>query len=212
MVSYKNINKLTININLYLFYIIFTIIFVLNSKIDYMKYITHKPTLRDIRIWIALSVLIIFPFLIGNYLEPNSPILIVTIFLIVGFFIFNLIIRKSLSFTNYFTSKYNLLTSKIRSEKTFDISKELMFEKIIEVIKDSKFKLIEADKDRFEILAITPISFTSWGENLYISFETRGNETIMKFCSSTLFQFYSWGKNEKNLTDLLNEIENSLTI
>jgi len=87
-----------------------------------------------------------------------------------------------------------------------------MFEKIIEVIKDSKFKLIEADKDRFELLAITPISFTSWGENLYISFETRGNETIMKFCSSTLFQIYSWGKNEKNFTDLLNEIESSLTI
>ena len=167
---------------------------------------------KDIRIWIVLSVLIIFPFLIGYYLESDSPILIVTIFLIVGFFIFNLVIRKSLSFTDYFTSKYNLLTSKVRSEKSFDISKELMFEKIIEVLKDSKFKLIEADKDRFELLAITPISFKSWGENLYISFETRGNETIMKFCSSTLFQIYSWGKNEKNFEDLLNEIESSLTI
>lgn len=201
-----------IKINYYLFYIVFTVIFVLNSKIGYMKYITHKPRLKDIRIWIVLSVLIIFPFLIGYYLESDSPILIVTIFLIVAFFIFNLVIRKSLSFTDYFTSKYNLLTSKVRSEKSFDISKELMFEKIIEVLKDSKFKLIEADKDRFELLAITPISFKSWGENLYISFETRGNETIMKFCSSTLFQIYSWGKNEKNFEDLLNEIESSLTI
>jgi hypothetical protein len=177
-----------------------------------MKYITHKPTLKDIKIWIAIFILISLPFLIGYNLEPENPILIITIFLIIGFFIFNLIIRTSLSFTNYFTNQYNLLTSKIHSEKAFDISKELMFEKIIEVINDSKFKLVEADKDRYEILAITGISFKSWGENLYISFEKRGDETIMKFCSATLFQIHSWGKNEKNFTDLLNEIENSLTI
>ena len=177
-----------------------------------MKYITHKPTLKDIRIWIALSVLIGLPILIGNYLEPENPVFMVTIFLIVGFFIFNFVIRKSLSFKNYFTNKYNFLTSKVRSEKAYDISEELMFEKIIEVINDSNFKLVETDKDRFELLAITPISFISWGENLYISFETRGNKTIMKFCSATLFQIYSWGENEKNFTDLLNEIESSLTI
>ncbi len=177
-----------------------------------MKYITNKPTLKDIKIWIAIFILISLSFLIGNNLEPENPILIITIFLIIGFFIFNLLIRKSLSFKKYFTNQYKLLTSKVRSEKAFDISKELMFEKIIEVINDSKFKLVEADKDRFEILAITGISFKSWGENLYISFETRGNETIMKFCSATLFQIYSWGKNEKNFTDLLNEIESSLTI
>jgi len=87
-----------------------------------------------------------------------------------------------------------------------------MFEKIIEVINDSKFKLVEVDKDGFKLLAFTPLSFKSWGEHLYISFETKGNETVMKFCSATLFQIYSWGKNEKNFTDLLNEIESSLII
>lgn len=177
-----------------------------------MKYITQNPRLKNLKIWITLLILIVLPFLIGNYLKPDNPVLMVTLLLIGVFFIFNLVIRKSLSFKNYFTHQNNLLTSKVHSEKIFDISKELMFDKIIEVIKDSKFKLVETDKDRFEILAIAPISFKSWGENLYISFETRGDETIMKFCSATLFQIYSWGKNENNCTDLLNEIENSLTI
>lgn len=177
-----------------------------------MKYTTRNPRLKNLKIWITLLILIVLPFLIGNYLKPDSPILVVTLLLIGGFFIFNLVIRKSLSFKNYFTHQYNFLTSKVRSEKTFDISKELMFDKIIEVINDSKFKLVEADKERFEILAIAPISFKSWGENLYISFETRGDETKMKFCSTTLLQIYSWGKNEKNCNDLLNEIESSLTI
>jgi len=146
------------------------------------------------------------------YLKPNNPIMMAFLFLIVGFFIFNLIIRKSLSFKSYFTSRYNLFTTKVRSEKSYDIPKELMFEKIIEVINQSDFKLVETDENKFEILAISKITFKSWGENLYINFETKGNETIMKFCSSTLFQMYSWGKNEKNNDDLLNEIESSLIV
>lgn len=146
------------------------------------------------------------------YLKPNNPIMMTFLFLTVGFFIFNLIIRKSLSFKSYFTSRYNLFTTKVRSEKSYDIPKELMFEKIIEVINHSDFKLVETDENKFEILAISKITFKSWGENLYINIETKGNETIMKFCSSTLFQMYSWGKNEKNYDDLLNEIESSLIV
>ena len=138
--------------------------------------------------------------------------LLTTFFLIVGFFIFNFAIRKSLSSKNYFTNNYNLFTSTVRYEKSFDLSKELMFEKIIEVLNNSDFKLVETSKSKFEILAISKITFKSWGENLYISFETSGNETTMKFCSVTIFQIYSWGKNEKNYTDLLNEIENSIII
>ncbi|MFT6355238.1 MAG: hypothetical protein ACI83L_000985 [Cryomorphaceae bacterium] len=69
-----------------------------------------------------------------------------------------------------------------------------MLKKIVEVLNDSNFKLVEVVKYRFEILAI---SFKSWGENLYISCETRGNETKMKFCSAARFQIFSWDKNEK---------------
>lgn len=126
--------------------------------------------------------------------------------------IFNLIIRNSLSFKNYFTNQYNLFTTKVWHQKSYDIPKDLMFEKIIEVINSSNLKLVETNKEKLEILAISTITFKSWGENLYISFETNGNETIIKFCSVTLFQIYSWGKNEKNYDNLLNDIENSLIV
>lgn len=162
---------------------------------------------------ILVAVLImLISVLMTHYLKPNNPIMIVFLFLILGFFIFNLIIRKSLSFKNYFTSPYNLITTKVRYQKSYDIPKDLMFEKIIEVINNSNFKLVETNKEKLEILAISSLTFKSWGENLYISFETNGNKTIMKFCSTTLFQMYSWGKNEKNYDDLLNNIESSLII
>ena len=160
----------------------------------------------------VVFLIILISGLTAYYLKPDNPIRMTFLFLIVGFFIFNLIIRKSLSFKNYFTSQHNLFTTKIRSEKSYDISKELMFEKIKQVINHSNFKLVATDEDKFEILAISAITFKSWGENLYISFETKGNETIMKFCSSTIFQIYSWEKNEKNYEYLLNEIESSLIV
>lgn len=162
-------------------------------------------------ILVAVFIMLI-SVLMTHYLKPNNPIMIVLLFLIIGFFIFNLIIRKSLSFKNYFTSPYNLITTKVRYQKSYDIPKDLMFEKIIEVINNSNFKLVETNKEKLEILAISSLTFKSWGENLYISFETNGNKTIMKFCSTTLFQMYSWGKNEKNYDDLLNNIESSLVI
>ena len=178
-----------------------------------MKYITHTPTLKDIAIWFfILALIVIIPVLSGYYAEHENSGLVITIVVILGFFIFNFVIRRSMLFKNYFTSRFNLLTSKVRFEKEFDIPKKLMFEKLVEVINDSKFKLVKSDKEKFEILAITTITWKSWGENLYISFDTIGDETIMKFCSVTLFQIYSWGKNEKNYDDLIQEIENSLTI
>ena len=87
-----------------------------------------------------------------------------------------------------------------------------MFENIKEVHNNSEFKLIKTNKNKFEVLAISTLTFKSWDENLYINLEAKGHETVMTFCSSTLFQMYSWGKNEKNYNDLLNAIEQSLTV
>src|SRR6056297_3589749 len=112
-----------------------------------MKYITHKPTLKDITIWfLVLAIIVIIPIISAYLSEPENPVLLIVPLLILGFFIFNLVIRRSLFFKNYFSSPFNLLTSKVQSEKAFDIPKELMFEKMIEVIDHSKFKLVEADK------------------------------------------------------------------
>jgi len=164
---------------------------------------------KDILVLILISLISSF---ILYYLKSNNTFIIIFIFLTIGFFIFNFTIRKSLKFKSYFTSKYNLFTTKFRYKKSYDISRDLMFEKVIEVVNNSNFKLVETDNEKPEILAITTITFRSWGENLYIGFETIGNETIMNFCSTTLFQLYSWGKNEKNYNNLINEIDKSLII
>ena len=129
---------------------------------------------------LVIAVLVIY------FMKPDNPFLVVFLLLIVGFFIFNLTIRKSLSYKNYFTSKYNLFTTKIKYQKVYDIPKDLMFEKLIEVINDSNFKLVEIDKEKSEILAITTITFKSWGENLYIERRRNDDDFLFNYVFSDL--------------------------
>lgn len=177
-----------------------------------MKYITHIPKKKDFAIWMAICLIILISLTSKFVLSPENWFLILPMSLL-AFFMFNLLIRKSLSFKRYFTSPFNVLTSKNRSQVSLPITRELMFDKIIEVIKDSSFNLITARKDTYEILATTRITWLSWGENLYIELEGNGyDESIMHFCSVTFFQVHAWGKNEKNYTDLMNAIEESFTV
>ena len=133
--------------------------------------------------------------------------------LILAVFIFNFIIRTKLSFKKYFTSKHNLFTTKVYSEHSYGgVPKEIMYEKMIEVFGNSRFRLVDSDNEKLEILATAKTSLFSWGENLYVSFETREDETIMKLCSLTVFQIFDWGKNEENLDNLLAELDDSLII
>lgn len=157
-------------------------------------------------------LMILLPAFVVSYQNLDDSIMISIVVLIVGFFIFNMSVRKSLFFKKYFISKYNLITTNISHRETFDIPIDLMFEKAVEVIDHSKFTVVAKDEGKYEILAITKPTLLTWGENLYIDFKVSQEETIMTFCSSTFFQVYSWGKNEDNLTALLEEIEKSLTV
>lgn len=178
-----------------------------------MKYIEYRPGHQDVKIWVAVLFLaILIPLASGYVLSSESPLAWIPLVCLVGFFLFNLVVRQSLACKSYFTSPYNLLTTKVYFAEAFDIPQELMFDKIIEVVQDSSFTLAAADKTQFEVLATSKITLWSWGENLYIQVDTTGDKTVVQFCSVTLFQIYAWGKNEKNINDLLDEIEQSLTI
>ena len=127
-------------------------------------------------------------------------------------FSFNILVRKSLYFKPYFLSKINIFSAKFNSKFQVDIPVDLAFDKIKEVIEESRLKLIIADKDKLEMLAISNISFSSWGETIYVSFEGTGNRTLVKFDSAALFQMYTWGKNEDNSKVFSEKLENSFII
>lgn len=162
---------------------------------------------------ILLALLLVsLGMLLLDKVGPDDTYMVVIACSLLGFFVMNVIIRRSLIYKRYFTSRSNPFTNKYRYQQSFDISKELMFEKMEEILRDSKLKLVDSDKEKLELLALSPISFASWGENLYVSFEENNQGTLMELCSTTFFQMYDWGRNKRNCDHLVTEIEDSFTV
>jgi len=158
--------------------------------------------------YLAVGAYLSFKF---NTAEINlGTFLFITIPL--GIFTFNFMVRKRYSFKPYFTAKNNFLTSKYHSVVSSELPKDLMFQKMIEVLNNSKIDIVYTDETNLHILAIKGISWKSWGENIYIDFTEEEGRTQMNFISTTVVGIVSWGKNEKNYHGLLSNFEESLII
>ncbi|MEA3504958.1 MAG: hypothetical protein U9R32_07155 [Bacteroidota bacterium] len=166
---------------------------------------------RILALAIILSVPIISEKLCTDTNQPSLGIMVMVI--VIGtLFIFNYTVRNRPLFKPYFTSNLNILTAKYRNKTEYNISRELMLEKTIEVLKDSNLTIKHINKETYEILATSSINLRSWGEIVYIDFREKNEKTILNFCSTTFFGMISWGKNEKHYNQLINNIEESLVI
>lgn len=159
---------------------------------------------------IGILVLTAAIIMLNQY--ADQTILLIVAFFIAIIFIFNLVARKIAWFKPYFTSKFNLLTNKTRHMEEFDFSRDLLFDKMIEVMTKTGFKINKVNKETGDIFATTGMTWRSWGENIYISMEEIHGMTTVDFCSATFFQVYDWGRNENNYKKFLSEFEDSLTI
>ena len=137
----------------------------------------------------------------------------VTLILLVpmGLMLFNLAVRKRLSMKEFLLHPANVLTSKLHESFEVDMPSDLLFEKMQEVVRDSKYKLAATDESTYTVLATASMSIWSWGENIYITITPHGEQSMVNI-TSVAFQVYSWGKNEDNFRDIVTSFEKSLTV
>ena len=193
-----------------MFYINYCRIFAEYTNLIYMKKL-NQISMRKIKHIIVFIFIATLPVILTSYLRFDITLLYFLAFIPI-LMLFNLAFRRKLSFKNYYTSRFNLFTVKYHQETAVEISPDLLYDKMKEVINDSKFKLVDSNSKEYEILAITSTTLWSWGENLYIDIKPIEEGSLMKICSSTWFQLYVWGKNEENCTIILNELEESLIV
>ena len=168
--------------------------------------------LKDI---ITLGIFLIGGWLLMHFVigdMEDSSVILYFILIPLLIFTFNFVMRKNEDYQGYFTSKYNFLTSKYEASITSDLPKALMFQKMVEVVENSNIRLVNSDENTLKIFATKGLTFQSWGENIYISFDENDNKTTMHFTSTTVVGIVSWGRNEKNYSGLLSNFEESLTI
>ena len=152
-------------------------------------------------------------YLLSRYrvFDSNTISTIIIVFCFSLFF-FNIAVRRILWFRPYFISKFNLLTSTFKIEKEYDFEKDILFHKIIEVLTNSKYRVVKYDEAKGLILATSRMSWKSWGENIYIKLDESGDKVNMNFCSTTFWGIYSMGRNEDNYYNLINSFNESLII
>lgn len=120
--------------------------------------------------------------------------------------------RNNLNWKEFYTSPYNILTAKKSETYDFDISQELLFEKAAEVMKGSGLKVKKIDSTKKIILCTAPITFKSWGENVYVTVNKKDDNSSELIYESVAFQAYTWGKNEDNAADFKQKLEESFII
>jgi hypothetical protein len=150
--------------------------------------------------------------IITHQAESLGFITQLTVFILLPFFIFNMIARKYLTFKSYFTSKYNLLLECQKETSHYELGKDIMFTKRIETIEISKLQLEQTNEEKGQILASISLSFKSWSENIYIMLNQKDNYPEVIIEMTTILQVSSWGKNKANYRTILTQFEESLII
>jgi hypothetical protein len=117
----------------------------------------------------------------------------------------SLFIRKRPESEYFFASPYNFFTEKVNFTQEYKIDKELLIDKITEVINNSDLEIINIDRNTFKIFAISNLF------NLYLSFISEKDYTKVNICCTTTYGF-GWGLNKKKINTLINNIEESLII
>jgi len=68
----------------------------------------------------------------------------------------------------------------------------------------------ERRDDEGDILAVSGMSWASWGEEIAIQIAERGNSTCVRYESVADRQFFDWGKSRRNVRELSDEVERRL--
>lgn len=167
--------------------------------------------LKHVLAVVFIVVIAILPTTLFKY-DMGTNILISLGLLMLAYQVISFSFRSNLSWKDFYTSRFNLLTAKTSQKLDFEFDQETLFEKAKEVLRTNGYKDLVIDESKMLILAKEPFSFKSWGENIYITILAKDNENAELLYESVAFQVYTWGKNEDNGKKFLANMEESFTI
>lgn len=159
---------------------------------------------------VTIIFLILYKFISYTF---NSPLLGLLVFIIpVTVLIINLSLRKKLTSKSWFLSHLNFFSIRVKRDILSDIPKDLLFEKLKEVVNESNFHVFDSDESSQQILIGTKTNFWSWGENIYVSISEDEAQSLISFTSVSLYGNNFLNAGEKHFSIFQESFEQSLTI
>lgn len=169
--------------------------------------------MRNLKHVLVITLFVIIAVVILRLLDEGGMSYFLAIgSVMLGYQVVAFVFRNDLKWKGFYISQYNILTAKTKEALDFEIESETLFEKAKEVLATNGYKDLVIDKSQKLILAKEPISFKSWGENIYVSVVDKGNGNSELIYESVAFQAYTWGKNEDNGSRFLANMEESFII
>ena len=162
---------------------------------------------------IIVTIILLILYKLISYIF-NSSLLGLLVFTIpVIIIIINLSIRKKLASKKWLLSKLNFFSIIVKRDIHSDIPKDLLFKKLIEVVKESDFNVFDIDEASQQILIGTRTNFWTWGENIYVSIlDNKTNQSLISFTSVSLYGNNFLNTGEKHFNTFQESFEQSLTI
>ncbi len=170
--------------------------------------------MRNFKQGLIIAVLIAVGLFFAVSVQKDDTNFLVAIILVISsLFLFHLSIRKVPFFKGYFVSKLNILCNTFQKIDKVDLTKDLLFEQMVEIINESSFNIFYKNSETGEIMATSSFCWKSWGENIYITVKELDKANAqLEFYSSAIMQIYDWGKNEENYNQLVKRREESLIV
>lgn len=159
--------------------------------------------------YIAYCIAAIYSILYGisNEDSVSHYLLLALIFTIL---ISSLILRRKLFFKSFVLNDKNFLFAKSEITITLQIQDVFLFDKLLEVVKDSTFYPIDSERNHLQLLVTTNPNFISWNDTMYIEIINRKNQiSEIKLTSASLFG-YRWKTNKKNFYKFYQLLKESL--
>ncbi len=83
-----------------------------------------------------------------------------------------------------------------------------VFDHAVKALQCLEWEVKNQNPDKGEIVASTPMSLLSWGENFTIQLSRTGNKGIkVDVLSKAKLQVVAWGKNKDNILDFYNALD-----
>jgi len=99
----------------------------------------------------------------------------------------------------------------VRPKQLIGVPIETVYNATLEAIRALDWTVVSESDVTHYVEAKTPISLSTWGDNLTVSITEQHNHVVrVDVYSETGYQITDWGKNKQNIIDLYLEIDKVL--
>ncbi len=171
-----------------------------------------NKVLRVVELFILIWPIIMLYSLLTDTTNANSYLikyLLITYFV---YYTFNILVYRLFWFKNYFLSPLNFIIKKRSIEIKYDLSKDIIFEKYLEIIKGTDFEVIYKNEEKGELFLCTATNLLVWKQNIYLKLIENNGETMVNIDCATINQVVSWGANKQRTDDLIQRMEEAFII